>query len=225
MDPLLQTELATPAPTIAYLVKVQLIGGDTIRLVLGGGTVVVGEGEDAETYVGRHETLGAIGSIEGGGDGIETQATRCTITVTPPSGTAIATITDPLVQDSPVEVWKTAVDRATGRAIGEPDLIFQGELDYGDLTVGESWALALECGTEEGRLVEPNDERRLTHAFHQTAWEGELGLEYVGLAYTIYWRVQGPSGAIVTGAGGTTTNLGRLSGAAGGFRGLVGRLS
>lgn len=225
MDPLLLAELATPAPTIAYLVKIELIGGDTVRLVLGGGTVIVGDGVDAEVYTGRHEVFGTLGSITGVGDGIEAQASRCTITVAPPTGTAMATITDPLVQDSPVEVWKTSIHRGTGRPVGELELLFQGELDYGDLTVGESWILGLECGTEEGRLLEPNDERRLTHGFHTSIWSDELGLEYVGIAYTIYWRVQGPSGAIVTGAGGTTSNLGRAPGSTSGFPGLVGRLS
>lgn len=206
MDAALQAALAGKAPTSTVGVKIALLGGETIRLSLHGGTFKIG----SDTYVGRHDVFGSLDSVEPVGDGADGQATRCTITLLPPTPDALADIADPLVQDSPVEAWLVAIDPETGLIIGDPELLFRGELDYGDLSVGASWSLSLECGTEEGRLLEPNENWKLSHAFHQSVWAGEMGLEHVtDMRRKIYWRVDAPSGAgIVSGGSGGGSNSG-----------------
>jgi hypothetical protein len=53
----------------------------------------------------------------------------------------------------------------------------------------------MECGTEEGRLLEENAERKLSDSFHQAVWPGELGLEFVTtVTRKIYWRANDPAG-------------------------------
>lgn len=176
-------------------VSIALPGG-TVRLV-SGGTVSIG----GNVYAVEDSTFGQLRMVEGIEDGADGQASRATITLLPPTSSAIATISAPAAQGSAIVIYQGAVDPATGLVIGTPETLFTGELDYPHVDITEGgWQLVLECGTEEGRLLEPNHERKLSDAFHQMIWPGELGLSYVTRTVRkIYWRASDPATAGVKG--------------------------
>lgn len=185
MDVALLAGLGAQAPFLTILVTLAL-PSRTIRLTDGGFVVWAGE-----TYSGRDDVYGVLGSVEEIEDGADDQATRCMVTVLPPDATAMAQLASPLAQGSPVTVHLGAVDRLTGLLIGEPDLLFRGELDFGRLSVGGSWALTLECGTEEARQLELNADQRLSPSYHKAIWAGELGLDNLdGVKRKMNWQAR-----------------------------------
>lgn len=195
IDATLKAALQGAAPTTFTAVSIAISGGATIRLV-SGGVITFG----GNTYTAEDATYGTLGDIETIADGADGQATRCTITLLPPSSAAITALAAATAQGSTVIVYQGAVNPSTGASIGTVETLFTGELDFPRFQVaGNSYALILECGTEEGRLLEPNEERKLSDAFHQTCWSGELGLSFVTrLPRTVYWRVNKPAGVGVS---------------------------
>lgn len=199
MDATLKAALQGAAPTTFTAVSISISGGATIRLV-SGGVITFG----GNTYTAEDATYGTLGDVETISDGADGQATRCTITLLPPTPSAIAALTAATVQGSSVSVYQGAVNPTTGASIGTVETLFSGELDFPRLIVSpDRYAIIFECGTEEGRLLEVNDERKLSDAFHKACWPGELGLSYVTrLPQTVYWRMNKPSGVGVTTSGG-----------------------
>lgn len=189
MDSALVTALQAAAPTKCSLVRFDLPGG---ALCLTDGGFVdfdAGEGEGEETYLGRDPVYGTVGTWPAIKDGSEAQTTRLDFVLLPPSDTAAAALASPSLQGVRVQWWEGAIDRETGLLIGEPELKFDGEFDRARLSVGDSWALTMECGTQAERQLEPNADWRLNHAFHSTIWPGEKGLIFVdGVTKKKEWR-------------------------------------
>lgn len=173
MDTALLAGLTATSPLVVILTEVRL--PDQTVYWTDGGFVVWG----GQTYTARHDVYGVVDSIEEIEDGSDNEATRCAITILPPDGTGMVQLANPTTQGSFVSVHLGAVDRETGLLIGEPDLLFQGELDFGRLGVGSNWSLVLECGTEEARCLEPNADQRLSDPYHKAIWPGERGFEHV----------------------------------------------
>lgn len=181
-------EAASPNPVL--LVSVALSGG-TVRLT-DGMNVVWG----ADQYVGEHATYGRLGGVGDIQDGADGQATVCDLTILC-DGTAMALWIAPAEQGALVTVYLGALNRSTGLLIGEPELLFRGELDQPRLSSGPTQALVFDCITEEARMLEPNEEQRLTDSFQQSVWPGDLGLVHVsGVEKKIYWREDDPNNAI-----------------------------
>ena len=154
--------------------------GGPICLTDGGFLVFdANEGEGPETYFDLHPSCGTLDSVPSIKDGADSQTTRVEIILLPISDVAVAALGSPSAQGSRVQWWEGAVDWATGGLIGEPELKFDGEIDRARFTVGETWSLALECGTQAERQLEPNEDWRLNDAFHRLTWPGELGLANV----------------------------------------------
>lgn len=169
-----------------------------------------------ERFTQRQGDYGTVGELPPFEDGIDGQNSRMDLTIYPDSEAALAAMADRKHQATPIMVWEVDIDPLSGQLIGTPDLLFRGEVDFPRLTIGDSWELILECGTEEARNNEPHDERRLTHAFHQSVWPGELGCAYVNqLGRKIYWRADQPSGIS---SGGSYTGNGGFGGGTGGDR-------
>lgn len=190
MDAALIAALEAASPTEVLLVTIAL-PGHTVRWT-DGGFVAWG----ADTYQVLDETYGEFGGCEAIEDGADTQATVCAVTFLCDQD-AIAELIEPEVQGSLVTIHLGAVNRTTGALIGEPDLLFRGELDQPRLGIGPGQSLIYDCITEEARMLEPNEEQRLTDSFHQSVWPGELGFEFVtDLEQKVYWRADDPNNAI-----------------------------
>lgn len=167
----------------------------TLRLTTGG-FLVWGD----ELFVQSDAVWGSISDLPAFEDGVDGQTTRADISFLPASHAALAAMADRRHQGSLIEVFDCSIHADTGLLWGEPDLLFRGEADFARLAIGGSEELVLECGTEEARLNEPNEDRRLSDPFHRSVWPGELGLSHVtGLTRKIYWRQSQPS---ISGGGG-----------------------
>lgn len=181
----------------------------TLRLTTGGFLVW-----GAELFVQRDPTYGTLGDLPLFEDGIDSQTTRADITLYPADHVALAALADRKHQTALVEVWDACVDPDTGLMVGEPDPLFRGEYDFARYTIGSSEELIIECGTEEARLNEPNEDRRLSDSHHRDIWPGEMGLSYVtGVGRKIYWRVDQPggSGGAISSGGGYVSGGGSIS--------------
>jgi hypothetical protein len=190
MDAALEAAYRDVSPVAASLVRLDLPGG-ALCLTDGGFVVFdAGEGDGAETYTQRHPVYGTLGDLPSIKDGAEEQTTRVEVEVLPLSDIAVAALASPTLQGVRVQWWEAVVNRSSGALIGQPLLKFDGELDKPRFRVGEGWALTLECGTQAERMLEPNADWRLNHAFHTRIWgPGELGLINVdGVARKVEWR-------------------------------------
>ena len=172
--------LSQPSPIKATLVRIDLPGAP-LCLTDGGFAVFdSGEGRGAEVYVDEHPSYGVLNSVPSMKDGAESETPRLDIVILPPAGGAgAAALASPTIQGVRVQWWEAAIDWNTGALLGAPILKFEGELDRARLTVGATWSLALECGTQAERQLEPNEDWRLNDAFHQLCWPGEYGLSNV----------------------------------------------
>lgn len=198
MDATLKTAFQGAGVTTFTAVSIALSSG-TIYLVSGGADITIG----AQLYSADHATYGVLDNVDLITDGVDGQTTRATITLLPPSSAAIAAVAAADEQDAAVYVYQGAVNTATGASIGTVETLFRGELDYPSLSVSEAgYALTIECGTEEGRLLERNEERKLVNSFHQACFAGELGLEKVtALVRKVYWRASDPGSSTSSSAG------------------------
>jgi hypothetical protein len=193
VDSSLITALGGAAPTLVHLVTVTLSGA-TVRWLDAGGSGFVVWGSD--TYKAEDATYGALGAIGAIEDGADGQATVCDLTILC-DGTAMALWIDPAEQGSLVTIHVGAVTPSTGLLIGEPELLFRGELDQPRLAAGRSQTLIFDCITEEARMLEPNEEQRLTDSFQQSVWPGDLGNIHISdIEKKIYWRANDPNNAI-----------------------------
>lgn len=194
MDAALLADLEGHSPTVFTAMKLTLSIGP-LRLVTGGTVVVEGE-----TYIPHHSEFGSLDSAEPVEDGADGQASRCTVVLLPDTDAAIATLVDPTEQDAPIIIYQGTVNPVTGAVVGY-EVLFEGELDFPHLSVGaDTRSVSLECGTEEGRLLEPNEERRLSDSNHKAIWgAAERGLENVtSVQKKVYWRASDPASDAVS---------------------------
>lgn len=183
MDGDLIDELEGPAPVLVHLITLTLPSA-TVRWTFEGGFVVW----DANTYAFTDATYGTLGSISNIEDGSTGNATPFDFTVLCDS-VAMTALIAPASQGSSVTVHLGSVDFATGLLVGEPELLFRGELDQPAISSGASQGLSFQCITEETRMLEPNEEQRLTSSFHKAVWPGEEGYDFVvDLLQKVFWR-------------------------------------
>lgn len=190
MDATLIAALEGVAPVEVLLVTITL-PSHVVRWT-DGGFVAWGD----QTYTARDPAWGVLSSMGPVEDGIDSTATNTTLSIYPPDGSAFAGWCAPGVQGSPVARHLGVVDRVTGLLIGEPDLLDRLELDQPSIS-GTGDGLDYSCITEEARMLEANDERRLTDTFTQSVWPGDLGCANVtALPRKRYWRASNPNNAI-----------------------------
>jgi hypothetical protein len=164
-------------PNILYFagVEVQLSSG-WLRLLVGSGVVTI----DGKTYVGDDPTYGVISALDPVTDGMGNNAPALRVTINPKTADAAAELAGQDMQGKSIFVWIAALDRTTGGGLDTPVLVFSGEVDQGVLTVGQGTrSLALDCVSVWERLFDNDDAVRLTNAYHQAAWPGETGFEFV----------------------------------------------
>jgi hypothetical protein len=156
-------------------VEVQLASG-WLRLLAGSGSVVI----NGDTFVGDNPTYGVLAGLDAVSDGMGSNAPTLTVTINPKTADAGAELAGQAMQGNAVFLWIAALDRTTGGGLDTPVLVFSGEVDQGVLTVGQGTrALALQCVSVWERLFDNDDGVRLTNAYHQAAWPGETGFEFV----------------------------------------------
>jgi hypothetical protein len=169
-------------------------GSDTIRLLDGSAHLRLG----GQLYTGEDATYGTWGSMESFEDGSGDEAPGIAIMLLPGSNAAVLTLSGPDMQGEAVQVHIGARDDATGLVVGEPYLLFDGEVDVTKHEFGKNMLqVSMECVGGMERLFFEDEGIKLAPTFHQQVWPGELGFNHVtGIQDIIYWGSNKPSNAV-----------------------------
>lgn len=228
LDASLNTALQGAAPLVCLLLKIELPGGD-ILLIDGAGEVVF----NAETYLGLDDVYGVLDSIETLSEQVGTEAPMVRLTFLPASVNALADITDPANQGAAVHIWFGAIG-TDGLLIGEPELMFLGEIDTADVEVStERTVVSFNVASAWERLFDANEGQRLNNAFIQSNYPGALGASFViSIQRSLPWGYDGARPAVVSdviggqpGRGTSPIGGGGLIGGGGGWWGGGGSVS
>lgn len=213
LHPATETALSQPTATIAGLIEM-ILPGYTLRLCDGSGTVNFG----GNLYSGSDDRFGSVAAISPISSGEGNAAPALDFTFIPATSAAVADLSSPTFQGSRVRVWLAVIDPTTGLVIGNPERLFFGLIDTTELVIGRgSRELNIQCVSGFERLFANNEGQRLSDAFHQSIWPGELGLSNVtGITKSVPWGVESPPRAISYGSGAAGI------GAIGGLRGISG---
>lgn len=205
LDASLDAALKGAAPLVCLLLKIEL-PGHTIRLVDGAGEVVHG----GETYTGEDAIYGVLDAVEEMTEQVGTEAPTVRFTFLPASLPALADITNPANQGSPIYTWFTAVDQASGLVIGEPELLFAGELDTAEVEASENaTVISFDAVSAWERLFEANEGHRLNNQFWQSIYPGALGMQFVTeIQRDLPWGYDAPRPRVVSDTNGGRGEVG-----------------
>lgn len=192
----------TPIALIG-LCKIEL--PDTTVRFADGGFIRWGE----ETFVSKDALFGTLASIEGLSEGADAEVPALQMTLTPASTAAAADLSKPGYQRSRVRLWLADYAVSTGLLLGDPDLLFDGQIDQTSLSAGRSSKeLTMTVVSAAERLFARNTGNGLSSAFQKSVWPGDTGHDNAtGLGTPIAWGVEAPpssgggySGGVVRGA-------------------------
>lgn len=170
--PFLMIRLDLPAPL------------DPLALLYGSGELVW----DGVTFRGTDDKFGTLASIDPPEDGAGDNAPSMSIQINTPTLTAAADLASSDFQGSEFRLWiGTLAD--DGSIIGEPYLMFFGELDRPILSLDKQLReLDFEIVSAFERLFAATEGQRLSDASHQAVWPGELGyINVTGIVKSIIW--------------------------------------
>ncbi len=192
------------APLLFVAVEVQT-GGAPLRLLDGSSEVTFA----GRTFRGEDPDYGALALLEPIIDGVGDEAPSVRLTVNPPDAAAAARLAGASMQGRPMLLWIGVINPMTGAVDGDPFLAFAGEVDHPILRVGEGTrSVTLECVSIWERFFEDFEGVRLSNAFHQSVWPGELGLEFVtDVKRSLPWGSDAPRPDVVRDATSQTANL------------------
>ena len=191
MSPAMLAALQSRNPLLAHFLEIEL-PGRTIRMLDGSGFARWGDkvftAEDAD--FGKIAGFGEFTEAEG------TEAPRQTVQLLPTGNAAVAALTAPSAQGSPVTIYAAAIDRQTGQVIGEPDVRFVGELDDAGFNHAQnSSLLELELATIWERLFDDNEGHRWNNAFWTHLFgPGSRAFEHTpNVNEQTHWGYNGPA--------------------------------
>lgn len=187
------------------IMEMQLRDGRTIRLCDGGFVTVGGN-----TYRSSDPDFGVIGSMEAFSEGVGDSVPAFKLTFLPASTAAAADISAPGMQGSITRFWIVEVDADTGLVVGDPDLMFDGQIDQTVLRIGKGKReLDIDFVSTAERLFSINEGNSLNPRFHKLVNPGELGEDNAtGLGVSVAWGVEAQGTASLSGlaAGGAAVN-------------------
>ena len=189
-SPALDAELENDNVTVFTALTLS-VGEDTLRLLDGSAQLTIG----GELYSGEDATYGVLASIDSFEDGAGDEAPGLSITLHPADDDAVLALSSPSMQGEAVRVDVGAVNDATGAVIGDPFLLFDGEVEMPKHEFGKAMLqVSLECVGGMERLFFEDEGILLAPSFHQQVWPGETGFDHVtGIRDTIYWGTNAPS--------------------------------
>lgn len=184
LSPQLAAALRGDRPLLVGMVEINLPGYDLL-LLDGAAQIMVG----GKKFVGRDPIYGTIDTIKGLADSIGDKSPAITLGLLPPGTGALAQLLDPSVQGSPVTISMGCVDMRTGLLIPDPYVLAVGELDVATVKWSANRrSIDYKITSVGERLFATEEGRRLSDAFHQKVWPGELGLAFVtDVETTVPW--------------------------------------
>lgn len=192
LNPATDAALKQPVAMVGLLVTVEL-PSVTIRWLFGSGVVSYA----SQIYQGDHPDYGSIYAIDDLMDGSGEDAPTLTMSISPKSDAAAATLAGAGNQGSPVSLVLAAINPANGLVIGDPYPLFEGEIDVPRVRFSErGYDVEFEVVSALERMFNRYDGARLAPAFHENIWPGEKGFSQLhGAPQAIYWSMDKPKGA------------------------------
>jgi hypothetical protein len=185
-----------PSLLVFVAVEIELAVG-YLRLIDGSGEVTF----SGLTFTGLDPTYGVLAAFDAVSDGFGNTAPALRVTINPPTADAAAILAGEDMQGRSVRIWLGTLTPGQG-VLAAPLLVFIGQVDQGVLAVGlGSRSLALDCVSIWELMFDDAQGTRLTNAFHQSAWPGELGFEYVtAVTRQLPWGADTPRPQVVADA-------------------------
>jgi len=207
MDATLKAGLQAPAPTTFSAVEFVLPGSPEVTVRLCSGGIV---SFDGKSFKSLDPVWGALDRADAVRDGVESTRTTGRASFLIPDDDALALLLNVDAQGAPIRIWQGAVNRTTGAALGDTaELLFEGLIDTGTLLLdGGSRVAVIGCTTRSEYQQYSGESWRLSDAWHQSIWPGELGLAFTGLKERVFWRSERPRGAVTGGGGGGGGGIG-----------------
>lgn len=192
------------------LLKIELPDA-TVRLSDGGFVEFNGE-----TYRSTDPVFGGIASLEALTEGVGEEIPALELALNPAGTSAASDLSRPGFQRSSVRLWVGEYDVDAGTLVGDPDLLFYGQIDQTVLRIGRSARdLAMTIVSTLERLFMRNEGNSLSPVFHKSVWAGETGHDNAtGLTIPVAWGVESSRGASSAGGayGGSTRGGGAGTG-------------
>jgi hypothetical protein len=228
----MKVEMQRPYFVTAFLFDI-ILPDRHMRLLESSGEVHYGE----EVYRGYDDVFGSIKAVDPLQEQVGTEAPFLRIMFLPKDDEALAYLTDPARQGSKVTIHWAIINHQTGAIIGEPYLVFDGELDAAEADVDTTeTTITMDVASAWELLFINGEGLRLNNAQHQRTWAEraaqERGFEFVvAIQRNEPWGYDGPRPAIVAdtiagrppGSGGGTNTGGGIGGG-GGYGGGGGRI-
>lgn len=194
MDALLIAEWQKANP-LAFIAIELVLPGETVRLTSGGSVTF-----DSKTFLPEHDDFGAlsyVGEIE---DGEAAEAVAPDLGFEVFTDTGLESLTAAAAQGSAWTLYWGAVDPSDGSVVGTPVEWHYGRLNTSTLEIGPGRrSLQIATYTEEQFQLLQDASQRLSDAFHQSVWPGELGLSHVtAVTRKIYWRLRTPRNSVTS---------------------------
>lgn len=176
-------------------VRIELNSGPVINLIDGSGVVSFLVNGTATTFTGYDPAFGTLASANSVAERVADEAPHFSLSILPPSISALGTLNDPLQQGSKVYSWWGLVNDDTGAVIGTPELLWNGRLDTVKANISDH-VMTADIATVSAfdRLFSAEEGQRLNGEWHRSIWPGETGLDYVYDAQTdIMWGAEAPA--------------------------------
>jgi hypothetical protein len=182
--------------------------GHVVRLCDGGFIHWPGEAE-TETFRSKDPVFGTIASVSAISEGIDEAIPALDLTLLPLASAAASELSRPGYQRSRVRFWIAEYAPDAGILIGDPELMFLGQIDQTVLEEDrDTREVSLAVVSLLERLLLRNRGNSLNPRFHQSIWPGETGHDNAtGLGRQQAWGVEapptsrGPAGGFGGGAG------------------------
>lgn len=184
LDASLNAALQAPA-AVAFCALEIVLPSKTIRVLDGAGAV----GFDGKVFQGADPEFGTLRAIDPLEEQVGTEAPRARFTFMPRSNNAKAQITNPGVQGSEVSCWFGVVDPATGLVIGQPELLFIGELDEASVDTDKgSDVITFDVASAWDRFFDGNEGARQTDNYQQANYPGDRAFQFItGVEEQLHW--------------------------------------
>lgn len=191
----------------------------TLRLLDGSGEVHWG----VNIFQGSDPDFGVIAAMDPLTETVGTEAPSVRMKMLPQNNFSMAAMTDPAIQGSEVFVWWAVINPDTGRVVGEPLLVFLGQIDTGEVDYDQNeTTMQFDIGSVWDYLFMDGEGLRLNNAQHQRTWSesasSEQGFKYiVAIQRQENWGASGPRPPLVADViGGQPAAVGGGSGGGGG---------
>ena len=188
-----------PASLLVFVaVEIALATGGFLRLLDGAGAVSFA----GRSFISLDPVYGVLAGLEPITDGFGDNAPALNVIINPPTADAAAVLAGEAMQGQPLLIWIGVLNPATGAVVPDPVLVFVGDVDQGVLGVGlGTRTITLNCVSIWERLFDDAQGVRLSNAYHQSAYPGELGFEYVtAIQRQLPWGSDSPRPAVVSDA-------------------------